>query len=423
MDATPIRKVAVLAAIVGWVAFGIFGVVNMGFAHEFAVRDFFMAYLVGFLFWVSLPFGALTLLCLAIVTSASWGIVLRRILQASVRTMPLMALLMLPLFASLFYQEGSQSPFWWANRAWVDGSAESVAKKFDTRPEMVEENREKIHGYDTFPVITGLNPQNFILRTLACFGILGAFAYFYLTWVRPVEDSDDMPSYYKLRALGGPAILCWALLMTSAVSDWVMSVEMTWFSTMFPVIYGMNQFLTTFAFSIFVFYSLYGTNQEVMAIVKDKFRIDMGSLIFGFTMVWAYATFCQYMLVWAGNLPEELTYYRKRGDHGWQFLAYFLMAFHWLFPFIVLLFREVKLNPQAMRWMCLLLLTVCGADIIWWILPAVERHDGGLHVPMAISAIIGVGGLWGMYFSAQLAKRPILPNNHETKFLANWGHH
>jgi hypothetical protein len=423
MDVGPIRKVAVLAAIVGWVAFAILGVINIGFAHDDAPRDFFMSYLVGFVFWSSLPFGSLALLFLGIVTTASWSVVLRRILQASVRTMPLLALLFIPVVVSLFYAGGTQSPYWWSNKVWVDGSVESVAEKLHVRHEMVEENREKIHGYDTFPILTGLNPQNFLIRGVLYFAVMGVFAYLYLTWVRPVEDSNDKASYYKLRGLGGPGLLCWTLMMTFAVTDWVMSAEPTWASTMFPVIFGMNQFLTTFALSIFLFYTLYANNNDVMAIVKDKFRIDMGSLIFGFTMVWAYATFCQYMLVWAGNLPEELSYYRKRADHGWQYLAYFLMAFHWFFPFIVLLFREVKLNPQAMRWMCLLLLTVCGADIIWWIQPAVQRHDFGLHVPMSVAAIIGVGGLWGMYFSFQLAKRPILANNDETKFLATWGHH
>ena len=131
-----------------------------------------------------------------------------------------------------------------------------------------------------------------------------------------------------------------------------MSVEPTWASSMFPVVFAMNQFIWTFASASCLLHPQ-RRKPGVLTIVKDKFRIDIGSLMLGFTMVWAYATFCQYMLIWAGNLPEEITYYRKRGDHGWEYLAYVLMVFHWLVPFVVLLFREVKTNPgRCGGWPC-----------------------------------------------------------------------
>jgi hypothetical protein len=129
------------------------------------------------------------------------------------------------------------------------------------------------------------------------------------------------------------------------------------------------------------------------------------------------------MLIWAGNLPEEITYYRKRGDHGWQYLAYFLMAFHWLAPFVILLFREVKTNPKYIRAVCLMLLAAGLGDVLWWIVPSLPHEHGGLHVPMAIAAVVGLGGVWGLVFARELAKRPVLPANREGAFLANWGHH
>jgi hypothetical protein len=99
------------------------------------------------------------------------------------------------------------------------------------------------------------------------------------------------------------------------------------------------------------------------------------------------------------------------------------MAFHWLIPFVVLLFREVKTDPTKMRIMCGTLIAVCAADIVWWTVPSVPREHGFLHVPMAFAAIIGISGLWGLAFARELAKRPILPQNSETTFLAAWGHH
>jgi hypothetical protein len=189
----------------------------------------------------------------------------------------------------------------------------------------------------------------------------------------------------------------------------------------------MNQFLTTITFATLVFYTLTQGKTDVTAIIKDKFRIDIGSLTLGFCMIWAYASFCQFMLIWAGNLPEELTYYLKRGageqKNSWVYLSYFLIACHWLIPFIVLLFREIKLSHKAMRVMAVWLLIVCAGDIVFWIVPSVPHENSQYHVPMALAAILGVGGIWGLAFTRELAKRPILAQNTEVKFLATWGHH
>jgi len=177
------------------------------------------------------------------------------------------------------------------------------------------------------------------------------------------------------------------------------------------------------ALSVLVFYALTEGQAVALSVVKDKFRIDTGTMLFGFTMLWAYASFCQYMLVWAGDLPEEIMYYLRRGRGGWEYMAYVLMAFHWLLPFVVFLFREVKTSPPAMRAMAVLLLTLCATDVVWWIIPSIPHPEGGLHVPMAFAAILGVGGLWGLEYARQLGKRPILPANRETAFMAAWGHH
>jgi len=131
--------------------------------------------------------------------------------------------------------------------------------------------------------------------------------------------------------------------------------------------------------------------------------------------------------VWAGNLPEEIPYYIKRGGGdpptAWVWLSYTLMLFHWFVPFIVLLFREIKTNPRTMQIMTSMLLTVCALDVVWWIVPSVPHAEKAYaHVPMALAAIVGVGGLWGLAFSRELGKFPILVKNHEAKFLADWGH-
>lgn len=429
VDAAPVRKVALIAAVVGLGAYAVLGGINLSSASDehhkaTAVQDFFLTYLVGWVFWAAIPIGATGLIMIGYLTSASWGVVLRRCFQAATRTWPLVALLFLPIAVSLYMgdrEHGPKSPFWWNDLSW-EGELDAVAKAKHTNVEAVEEVREKQNGYETFPIITGLKPTNFLGRFLIVFVVLGGIMFLLNTWGRPAEDADDQTAKDKLKRLSGPGIIAWALLTTVGITDWIMSVEPTWASSMFPVVFGMNAFICTFCVSILTFYCLYSGNADVMGIVKDKFRIDIGTLLLGFTMVWAYASFCQYMLIWAANLPEELTYYRKRGDHGWEYLAYFLMACHWLLPFIVLLFREVKTNPASMKKMACLLLTVCAADIVWWIVPAIPHPHGWTHAAMGFAAIIGVGGVWGLWFAWQLERRPILPTNSEGKFLANWGH-
>ena len=433
VDFRPVRTAAIMALLIGGIAYAVLSAMNLGISDS-GVRDIFAAYLVGFVFWASLPFGAIGLMSLAYLTSASWGVILRRCFQAATRTMPVLAILFLPIAASVVISHNGTtmadniSPFWWADGSlhgepasinpeggMQESSALAGTAREGVRPEAIEELHHKMADY--------LNPTFFIVRAVIYFVVLGIIAYGYNAWGRRFEDHDDPADRAKLRGLAGPALLIWALLMTFAATDWAMSVEPTWASSMFPVVFGMNQFTTAFALGVLTVYRLTSDSPNVTGILKDKFRIDMGSLLFGFTMVWAYATFCQYMLVWAGNLPEEIAYFRKRGDHGWQYLAFFLMAFHWLIPFIIFLFREVKLNRKVMQGLAIFLLIVNASDVIWWILPAYPRPEGGLHVPMAYAAVLFLGGLWGLAFAYQLAKRPIFPANSETQFLVNWGHH
>jgi len=423
IDVAPVKKFALIAAIAGFVVYSICGVANSLADPEHGTRDWFMAYLCGFIFWTSLPFGSLALSMIGFITNASWGIVFRRIFQASIRTLPVLFALGLPVILSLFLFDGKQSPFWWADQSW-EGDVSAVASQWHLREEAVIEVQHKRHDFlSASPSALGGFPIRFIIY----FAIIGVFARGVLKHAKAYEENKTEETLGKLQGVSAPGILVWALTMAVFCTDWVMSVEPVWASSMFPVVFGMNQFLTTLSFSALLFYTLTKGKLEVMAIIKEKFRIDIGSLIFGFTMLWAYSSFCQYMLVWAGNLPEEIPYYIKRGGGdpptAWVWLSYTLMLFHWFVPFIVLLFREIKTNPRTMQIMTSMLLTVCALDVVWWIVPSVPHAEKAYaHVPMALAAIVGVGGLWGLAFSRELGKFPILVKNHEAKFLADWGH-
>ena len=422
IDTAPVQRAALIAAILGIVGFVLFGILNMSvYDSSMGIQDFFFAYQCGFVYWLCLPIGAMALLMISYFTTASWGIVFRRSMQAATRTLPLIALLFIPVAVGMFINEGESSPFWWAEfSATADrlgNDTAEIAAETGLRPEAVEENQHKIDDY--------LNPWFTIGRAAVYFCVFGGIIFFLNHNGRNSEEQENETAKYNLYSYSGPLLILWGFMVTIAVTDMVMSVEPTWASSMFPVIYVMNSFICTFSIGLFTVYGLYRHEVKVMGIIKEKFRIDIGSLLLGFTMVWAYGSFCQYMLIWAGDLPEESVYYLKRNQDGslWLYTVYFLMAFHWFSPFIIFLFREVKTNPRTMQFMAGLLLTVCSVDVVWWLLPAVYRESNILPALMGLSAIVGVGGLWGLFYAYQLGQRAILPANEETKFLANWGHH
>jgi hypothetical protein len=203
-----------------------------------------------------------------------------------------------------------------------------------------------------------------------------------------------------------------------------MSVESSWNSTMFPVVFGLNAWIVAIASAAFLFYSIAGHNKELMdGFIKDKFRIDIGSITYGFTMIWSYASFCQFMLIWAGNLPEEITYYLRRKSEGWQILTWSLVVIHWFVPFVLFLFRGIKTDPRKMRIMTTLLLCICAVDVVWWVVPALPVHpEGSVAWLMAFAAVAAVGGAFGLGVANQLKTRGLLPEG-DAQFLKNWGHH
>src|SRR6185436_19579957 len=149
------------------------------------------------------------------------------------------------------------------------------------------------------------------------------------------------------------------------VTDLVMSVELHFASTMFPLIYSINQLLTCFTFCVALFLT-FAPMPPLKNVLRPKFQIDMGSFMLGLTMVWSYMNFSQFMLMWIGNLPEEIPYYLKRTGGGWEYVARILCVFHFVLPFLLLLFRDVELHPKRLRAVSLMILAVCALDVVWW---------------------------------------------------------
>jgi hypothetical protein len=267
-----------------------------------------------------------------------------------------------------------------------------------------------------------LNKNFFLLRVVIYFTIWFVLCGLINAWSVKGEKDNDARARKKSESLSGPMVMLFAIIGMFASTDLVMSLELHWASTMFPLIYSINQLLTciTFCVAMFMFLS---TKPPIANVMRPKFQIDMGTILLALTMVWSYMTFSQFMLIWAANLPEEIPFYLKRIRGGWQYVALTLALFHFACPFLLLLFRDVKLHKKRLQAVAIGIMTMCALDVVWWIEPIVERDGLGLFLIMDFAAIAGIGGIWFWLFLAQVKKAPILPT-HELHTLpgAEHGH-
>jgi hypothetical protein len=444
----PVRS---LVSVVMGVGFGLFAlgvgllpVTSEGESH--LVREALAAWMVGWVYWFSLPLGGLALLMIHYLAKSSWGLLLRRPLEAAARTLPVMAVLFAPIGAAACLPD-DRSPYWWTHPSWShagghdDHGTPAAAgdpdhagdpgkdafdaireKKFRAAREAVEkavaheqkDQYEGTYGFLSAPVFLGVAAVLFV--------IWGVLIYFLTKW------SDEMArdparvdaSWEKAKNLSGPGLIIYAITITVAATQWVMSLQPGWASTMFPVIFAVNQFLTAFAFCVAVFLLFVG-RPPFKDVMRPKFQLDMGSLMLALTLFWAYTSFSQMMLIWVGNLPEEIPFYLKRSnDTGWWWVSAFLIAFHFALPFVLLLFRDIKLHPVRLRVMAVYLLAVIAVDVTWWVQPTWEHHSP-MFIVMTLGAILGIGGVWGLAFLFFLARRPLLPANEA--YLLPEGHH
>jgi hypothetical protein len=384
-----IRRRALIVAAVGAVVFALMAGITATVSENYG--QFFLPYLVGWFFWFLVPMGSMVLLMIQYLTGGKWGVLMRRIFEANTRTFPLMLVLFLPLLLALFM--GEHSPYEWV-REWA--SPGSVAQT----PQGKEELAERIHLF--------LNPAAFVGVSAACFVIWGGFIFLLNRWSARTDATGDIGVRRLLIKISGPGLMIYAVSQTFATMHWVMSLEMTWASTMFPVIVAITQILGAYTFSVITLLLL-ARRGPMSDYVTPGEQIHLGSFMLAFTCFWTYVSFAQFMLVWVANLPEELVWYAKRSREGWQFVAWALGLFHFALPFVLLLYRDLKSNPRFLMRVSLLLLVMCAVDVVWWVEPTYAHHGHPFFWVMDLAAIAAIGGVWVWVFLGQLGSRPLLP--------------
>jgi hypothetical protein len=368
-EAKQLRK---RAALVGGI--GLLACIVGGFADP---ERFFRSYLFAYVYWAGIAIGSLAIIMLHHLSGGAWGMMIRRLLEAATRTLPLVAALFLPLVL------GIRPLYEWA------------------QPEVVE--TDKILQFKA----AYLNVPFFLLRTVFYFSCWIALAHFLNRWSRQQDETGDPALAGKMETLSGPGLVLFGATVTFASFDWVMSLEPHWFSTVFGLSFMVGQVLTAFPFAIAVTAYLAGRKPLSEAVTPGHFQ-DLGKLTLAFVMLWAYLSFSQFLIIWSGNLPEETPYYLKRLTGGWQFFQLALILFHFALPFFLLLSRSLKRSSAKLVKVAGLILLMRFVDLYMQILPA--GHHAELHFSwMDLAAPIGIGGLWLSAFLRQLENRPVLP--------------
>ncbi len=391
---------------------------------------FQFAYLVGFGFVLTLAIGALAFVMLQHTTRAGWSVGVRRLAECMACMMPVVGVMSVPILISVASQNGSL--YRWAVKLppgverHADAKSEvptnaGVEIKPGDRTHKPADDAAKAHsnapheGYD--PVLLHkrpyLNPGFFIIRAIGFFVLWSLLAWwFWKTSTRQDAGGGDALTL-RMQHLGPPGLLLLVVTMTFAAFDFFMSLDAHWFSTMFGIYILAGSALSFFA-AIIVVTTLLQRNGYLRGIITVHHFHDLGKFLFAFVFFWGYIAFSQYMLIWYASIPEETTWFARRGAtthhadiNGWTYVALIILVCHLLIPFAGLLSRHVKRNNKTLFFWSVWLLVMHWVDI-WWIVA--PEYDGKFHMPwMDISITVCLTGFFAACFSWLLAKQNLVP--------------
>ncbi len=340
--------------------------------------QFFHSYLLAYIFWMGIALGSVAIVMLHHLVGGSWGFIIQRTLESGSRTLPLMLALFLPLL--LF---GLPYLYEWA------------------RPEAVAHDELLQHKAQY------LNVVGFAVRAAIYFAVWIGLAYLLNRWSLEQDRTADAGLTRRLQIVSAPGLLLYALTVTFASIDWVMSLEPRWSSTIYGPVFMVGQVLAALAFVIAVVSRL-AAHRPLAEVARPSHFHDLGSLLFAFVMLWAYVSFSQFLIIWSGNLPEESPWYVRRMNGGWQWIGLMVVVFHFFVPFFLLLSRFTKRSIPMLSALATGIILMRLVDLFWVVTPVFHPDGFGLHW-MDLVAPIGVGGIWMWMFVRQLKGRPLLP--------------
>jgi len=365
------------------------GVVFAILAAILAVRNpdqFYRGYLLGYMCWLGVALGSMAVIMIRHLTGGGWGVVIRRVQGAAMRSLPLLTLLFIPILLAVF--QGRIYP--WAMP--LDAIRD---------PRI----REHLERHD-FIKTAYLNPRGFFIRAIIYFAIWNLLSYLLSRWSIQGDSPNAPDNTQKFKMVAGPGLILYGFSISFAAIDWVMSLDPSWISTIFGLIILIGQVLSGMCFAIVVERILFNY-KPMSAMLRPDFVHDHGKWTLTFIMVWAYFSFSQWLIIWAGNLPDEITFYLKRLNGGWGWVGLFLALFHFVVPFVILLSRPFKRDIRRLVWLAVWLLFMRYVDLFWIIEP---NFSSTLTITLAdIVVPVAIGGFWLAFYFSNLGSLPLLP--------------
>jgi hypothetical protein len=340
-------------------------------------RQFFQSYLMAYMFVLGITLGCLALGMVHQLSGGAWGVVIRRPIGAASRVLPVLTVLFLPIIF------GMHDLYEWTH-------AEVVAA------DKVLQHKQLY-----------LNTPFFLVRAAVYFLLWNTLSFFLNAWSLEQDRTGDPLIARRMQLLSAVGLLGYGATVTFASFDWLMSLEPHWFSTIYGVLIMGGQGLSAMAFLIIAAGWL-SRRPPLQSIIVPAHFHDLGNLMLAFVMLWAYFSFSQYLIIWSGNLPEEIAWYLHRLQTGWRLVALMLVVFHFVAPFALLLSRAVKRHGQTIVKVAFGILAARLVDLHWLIAP--EFHRDGISVSwLDIVVPVSLSTIWLGCFVWQLRGRALLP--------------
>jgi hypothetical protein len=337
--------------------------------------QFYRSYLWAYVFCLGIASGSLAWLMLQYVSGGAWGVVIRRPAEAAARTLPLLALMFLPIVI------GIPNLYEWSHKG------------------------VQLHPHKA----QYLNVPFWIGRAALYLGGWMLLSFLLNKWSAREDRDGGIAPHKKLATISAPGLVFWAFTITFMSIDWLLSINPHWFSTIFGLLILAGQGLSSMAFLIALMVAL-AARAPMNAILTHRHLHDLGKFLLALVMVWAYFSYSQFLIIWAGNLPEEIPWYLTRLNNGWQYVAVLLVVCHFALPFALLLSRDIKRNFKLLRGIAIFILFARLLDLYWVIAPDFRKGAFGISW-MDLVAPVGLFGIWLAYFFVQLEKRPLMPLN------------
>lgn len=343
---------------------------------------FFLSYMTSFFFWLTIALGGLFFTMLHHLTGARWSTVVRRMSESAAGTLPLMLVLFVPLVFGL------HELFHWSHAEVLDPTSPA----FD---ELIKEKE------------LYLNTPFFYIRAAVYFAVWIFLAWKLTSLSRRQDDGHDDALIRRLRRLSAPGMVAFALTITFASFDWLMSLDAHWFSTIFGVYVFTGAFLAILTFMIVVGWWMRRGGVLENVITVEHYH-DLAKLTFGFIIFWAYMAFSQYFLIWYANIPEENYWYLYRWENSWKYVSLLVLFGHFVVPFLGLLTRAAKRSVGYLGFMSIWILIMHWVDLYWLAMPT--HYQNGVHFSwMDLTTFLGVGGLFVWYFWRRYSAGALVP--------------